>query len=192
MNKIKQLAATILMACGMVMSMTSCGKENSEESASDIVGSWLREKEDFVFNGEVIYTEEMDDVAILVFTKDGKMYFENDDERDLNKYFYSPESKEVTLVGSHGMESLPVLSLTQSELVVSENLNAVMGLGDQDDIEYSLIGDVVGVYKGFKIYEYDTNGEDLYCYKKDGKFHLCEEFDDEYFDSLITYFKRIK
>lgn len=191
MNKIKQLAAMIFMAFGMVMSMTSCDKENSEESTADIVGTWQMYKADFFFDGELVETEDMEDGdEVLIFTKNGRIFFDDDDD-DESEYLYSPESKELTIIDSYGQEVITIDRLTSSELVVSETISDIFGL--DNFIDYSGIGDAVDRFNGVKIYEYAADGERIYCYKKGGKYYLCDEFEDGcYYDRQTIHYKRIK
>lgn len=185
MNKIKQLMAMMFMACGMVMSMASCDKESTEDAA-DIVGSWRLAKVELLFDGELIATDKESDV--LVFTEDGIMYYEDDDEEI--EYIYSPKSKELTLIDSFGQEVISIERLTSSELVISETISDIFGL---NYIDYSSIGEAVDKFNGYRIYEYNHDGESLYCYKKDGKYCLCEELEDGgYFDTQAFCYKRIK
>ena len=185
MNKIKQLAAMIFMACGMVMSMTSCGKEDTEDAA-DIVGTWQMYKVDFSFDGELVYTER--EKEVLVFTDDGLMFFEDDD--DESEYFYTPGSNELILMDSYGQETIRIERLTSTELVISETVGDIFG---QNYIDYSCIGESVDRFNGKRIYEYNLEGEYLHCYKKEGKYYICDELEDgTYYDRQTVYYKRIK
>lgn len=187
------LLSRILIAGMFVMSMTSCEKENSEESAADIVGSWLLVKGEFFFDGELIETMDMeDDDEVLVFTKNGRMFYEDEyDDDDESEYLYSPESRELTIIDSYGQEVITLDRLTSSELVVSETISDIFGF--DDFIDYSGIGDAVDRFNGANIYEYDADGESLYCYKKGGKYYLCDELEDGgYYDRQTIYYKRIK
>lgn len=186
MNIIKQLSVMMFIACGMIVSMASCDKENTDENAAEIVGSWQLFKVDFFFDGELVGTEKVKDV--LVFTEDGLMFYEDDD--DVSEYFYSPRSKELTLIDSYGQEVIPIERLTSSELVISETVGDIFGM---KYIEYSCIGESVDRFNGLRIYEYNLDGECLHCYKKEGMYYVCDELEDgTYYDRQTVYFKRIK
>ena len=188
MNKLKQLAAMILMVCGMMVSMASCDKENSEENGTGIVGTWQMYKVDFSFDGELVYTER--EKEVLVFTDDGLMFFGDEDYDDVSEYFYTPGSNELTLMDSYGQETLRIERLTSSELVISETVGDSYG---QNYIDYSCIGESVDRFNGLRIYEYNLDREHLHCYKKDGKYYICDELEDgTYYDCQTIYYKRIK
>lgn len=192
MNKIKQLTVTIFMILGIMMSMTSCSKDTPKESVADIVGSWQLVKGEFFFDGELMETMDMeDDEEVLVFTKDGRMFFDDDYDDDESEYLYSPKSKELTIIDSYGQEVVTLDRLTSSELVVSETISDIFGF--DNFIDYSSIGDAVDRFNGANIYEYDADGERLYCYKKGGKYYLCDELEGGgYYDFQTIYYKRIK
>ena len=178
----------ILMVCGMMVSMASCDKENSEENGTGIVGTWQMYKVDLSFDGELIYTER--EKEVLVFTDDGLMFFGDEDYDDVSEYFYTPGSNELTLMDSYGQETLRIERLTSSELVISETVGDSYG---QNYIDYSCIGESVDRFNGLRIYEYNLDREHLHCYKKDGKYYICDELEDgTYYDCQTIYYKRIK
>ncbi len=190
MNKIKQLAAMIFMACGVMMSMASCGKENSEENSADIVGTWQLTKDVLYFDGEQVDVEEVEDDYVFQYKfKDDGTVIEYDDGDIDGKYnyVYSPESKTLTFLADGEQWEYRVDRLTSSELALSEDLSL---LGNM--LDYDKIGDVIDRYKGAKIYRY-SGSYVRYCYKKDGKYYLCDQFDDnKYCDKETLYFKRVK
>lgn len=184
----------IFMAYGIVMSMTSCGKENSEESTADIVGTWQLTKDVLYFDGEQVDVEGMEDDYVFQcrFKSDGTaIEYDDGDVDGKYDYVYSPESKTLTLLGDGGQMDFHVDRLTSSELILSDDLSVLGNILDYDEI-----GDVVDRYLGVKIYRY-SGAYFSYCYKKDGKYYPCEPFemgggDNKYYDKNTLYFKRVK
>ena len=194
MNKIKQLAAMIFMACGVMMSMASCGKENSEENSADIVGTWQLTKDVLYFDGEQVDVDDIEDDYVFQckFKDDGTVIEYDDGDIDSKaEYVYSPESKTLTFFGDGEQMQYRVDRLTSSELILSEDLSILGNI-----LDYDRIGDVVDTYLGVKIHMY-PGSYIRYCYKKNGKYCPCEPFemgggDNKYYDKETFYFKRVK
>lgn len=190
--KNRKLVAMMLMVCSMVMSMSSCNKENAEESTADIVGTWQLTKDVLYFDGEQVYVDDMEDDYVFQykFKDDGTVIEYDDGDIDGKaEYVYSQKSNTLTFLGDGEQMEYRVDRLTSSELILSEDLSILGNI-----LDYDKIGDVVDMYLGVKIYRYYSGSYYIsYCYKKNGKYYPCEPFEDnKYYDKEIFSFKRVK
>lgn len=175
------------------MAVISCGKDNSINSSSSLVGTWKYSEDELLFNGKstshtVIYKEDLN--WTITFTEDGVMI----DNGHSGNYIYSPESNTLTDIYYEGeRDSYYLKVLSPSEFVMS------YGRCEHDISEYDQ-NNYVGTYKGIKIYRNYDDDDDFYYYRKDGKFFCCDplgDYDDsyegqrEYYDEELMHFKRI-
>lgn len=205
MKHIKHLTF-IAVAVLAAIALSSCGKEDTENS-NGIIGTWRNLKIDYVFNGEIIGTEDYSEVdnAVLTFGKDGHIEsmagIEGGAEFPIAvPYYYSPKDKTVELTLLYFKFVLNVDKLTSSELVLSNEdvINIKLNGGT------SSLGKVVDTYKGIKIYEYDDDLIYTLCYKANGKVIPCDKLSEDdidgtftgdidgYYDKTTAYFKRVK
>lgn len=205
MRRIKHLTF-IAVAVLTAITLSSCGKEDAE-SSNGIIGTWRNIKIDYVFNGEIIGTEDYSGVdnAVLTFGKDGHIEsmagIEGGAEFPIAvPYYYSPKDKTVELTLLYFKFVLNVDKLTSSELVLSNEdmINIKLNGGT------SSLGEVVDTYKGIKIYEYDDDLVYTLCYVANGKVIPCDKLSEDdidgtftgdlhgYYDKTTAYFKRVK
>lgn len=103
MKHIKHLTI-IVVAAITAIAMSSCEKEETENS-NGIIDTWRNLKIDYVFNGDVIGTEDYSEVdnAVLTFGKDGHIEsmagIEGGDAEFpiAVPYYYSPKDKTVEI-----------------------------------------------------------------------------------------------
>ncbi len=198
---------TVTVAALVAIALSSCGKENPE-NANGLIGSWQNLKIDYVFNGEKIASEDLSGVnyTTMTFGEDGYMETIAEMEGEDTElpvsipYYYSSKDKTLTFTFMVFKEVMTVEKLTASELVLTLDYtrNAALFGG-------SSVGEVVGTYKGVKIYQYEDDGISIgFCYKANGKVIPCDKLADEdidgtfagdrngYYDKSTAYFKRIR
>ncbi|MEE0431188.1 MAG: hypothetical protein UDN37_12340 [Bacteroidales bacterium] len=197
----------VVVAALAAFALFSCGKENPENT-NGLIGSWQNLKIDYVFNGDVIGTEDYSEVdnAVLTFGKDGHIEsmagIEGGDAEFpiAVPYYYSPKDKTVEITLLYFKFVLNVDKLTSSELVLSnEDMINIKLNGGTDSL-----GEVVDTYKGVKIYEYEDDLIYTLCYVANGKVIPCDKLSEDdiegtftgdingYYDKTTAYFKRMR
>lgn len=194
----KRIIKNLTLLICLYMAVLSCGKDNSINSSSSLVGTWKYSEDELLFNGKstshtVIYKEDLD--WTITFTEDGVMI----DNGYTGNYIYSPKSNTLTDIYYEGgkeyrdEEYLKVLS--PSEFVMSYGR-------DENDISdnYHNYHEYFETYKGFEVYRFKDHGKYYYEYLKNGKSIDCwplGDYDDsyegqrEYYDEQLMHFKRI-
>ena len=197
----------VVVAALAAFALFSCGKENPENT-NGIIGTWQNCKNEYVFNGEKVGSEDLSGVNYqkMTFGKDG--YMETIAEVDGEDtglpvsvpYYYSSKDKTLTITFIVFKEVLTVEKLTPSELVLSLDYikNSALFGG-------STVGKAVDTYKGVKIYQYEGGGISVgFCYKAKGKVIPCDRMSEEdiegtftgdingYYDKTTAYFKRMR
>ncbi len=188
----KRMIKILTLLIFLYVAVISCGKDNSINSPSSLVGTWKYSEDELLFNGKstshtVIYKEDLN--WTITFTEDGVMI----DNGYTGKYIYSPESNTLTDIyyegGIEDRDCYYLKVLSPTEFVMSYGRSEHY-ISEDDQKMY------VGTYKGFKIYQ--DYGE--YYYYKEGKAISCDplgDYDDsyegqrEYYDEELMHFKRI-
>ncbi len=192
----KRTIKTFTLLICLYMAVISCGKDNSINSPSSLVGTWKYSESELLFNGKSTSYTIIDRELVgwtITFTKDGVMI----DDGDTYNYIYSPKSNTLTEIEHYNGEEYR----DDDYLKMLSPYEFVMSYGrDENDISGYEQDEYYEIYKGFEVYRFKDHGKYYYEYHKNGKSIDCwplGDYDDsyeglrEYYDEELMHFKRI-
>ena len=192
----KRIINNLAILICLYMAVISCGKDNSINSSSSLVGTWKYSESELLFNGkkQAEVRQPYSDWTIT-FTEDGTMIDKGFGETYTCKYKYFPSKKTLIEIGDDGEKGYEFyFEILSPTVFVMSGGRGEYDISDNDWYDY------FETYKGFEVYRFKDHGEYYYEYHKNGKRICCTplgDYDDtyegqrEYYDEELMHFKRI-